>query len=288
VKEHRNERGVLLSSVKKHVANINPEFAGYAQNDGHEFLRALMLGLHNELNSVKGKYKEMKDIEGEPDWDAATRWFRYHQEHDDSVVYDTFGGLLKMVTTCHKCCYRSVSFDPFLDLSVPVPKESESLERLLEIFTSDEHLKGTDRFVCPRCKKAREANRRLTIQRWPALLVVHLKRFNHRGVKNSVSVSFSDNLTAQPSCSALDNNYNGGRGFVEFSQNDVDDLPRYKLTGVVCHSGSSSFGHYYSYVCTASDQWFLCDDQTVRESSPREAIREAVNAYILFYAKVEL
>ena len=35
---------------------------------------------------------------------------------------DVFGGQMMSCIRCHACAFRSLCFDPFLDLSLPIPK----------------------------------------------------------------------------------------------------------------------------------------------------------------------
>ena len=62
--------------------------------------------------------QELKDIDGELDEDKAERYWQNHISRNDSVVMDLFGGQLMSELNCCKCRNRSVSFDPFMDLSV--------------------------------------------------------------------------------------------------------------------------------------------------------------------------
>jgi ubiquitin C-terminal hydrolase len=39
---------------------------------------------------------------------------------------DVFGGQMMSCIRCHACAFRSLCFDPFLDLSLPIPKARPS------------------------------------------------------------------------------------------------------------------------------------------------------------------
>lgn len=41
-----------------------------------------------------------------------------------SLFIDIFVGQLRSVLTCTHCNYKSVTFDPFWDLSLPIPTSS--------------------------------------------------------------------------------------------------------------------------------------------------------------------
>ena len=62
-----------------------------------------------------------QDVDGESDDDRARRWWDYYCDRNDSAVKDIFCGQLRSEIKCRDCGYRSTSFDPFWDLSVPIP-----------------------------------------------------------------------------------------------------------------------------------------------------------------------
>lgn len=58
---------------------------------------------------------------------SANRAWSRHLEKNDSIITDLFGGMLQSTVECMTCRHRSVCFDPFLDLPVPIPvKNSEN------------------------------------------------------------------------------------------------------------------------------------------------------------------
>ncbi|GFR84324.1 ubiquitin carboxyl-terminal hydrolase 19 [Elysia marginata] len=131
--------GVLLRwlwSCKKHywdprrlkdlVAKKNPQFFGYAQHDAHEFLAFLLDGLHEDLNRIKKKpYTETIDSDGRPDRVVAEEAWAQYKLRNDSVVVDLFQGQLKSKLVCPRCGKVSITFDPFLYMSVPLPKKKK-------------------------------------------------------------------------------------------------------------------------------------------------------------------
>lgn len=52
-------------------------------------------------------------------------WSR-HQAKDDSPIYDSFSGLTRSSITCHKCNSVTTSYEPCLDLSLPLAKEPKA------------------------------------------------------------------------------------------------------------------------------------------------------------------
>jgi ubiquitin C-terminal hydrolase len=111
------------SAVKAAVGAINRQFAGYGQHDSQEFLRFLLDGLHDDLNRVRVKpaYVAIEDSAGDDDWTKSARWWCNYTERNASVITDTFSGQLKSKVTCLSCGHVSLAFDPFMDLSLPIP-----------------------------------------------------------------------------------------------------------------------------------------------------------------------
>ena len=79
-------------------------------------------------------------------------WKRYIRR-DDSKIVDLFVGQLKSTLQCTVCGHCSVTFDPFWDLSLPIPASGKSimsnikLQQCLELFVKEEILDGDEKPV---------------------------------------------------------------------------------------------------------------------------------------------
>ncbi len=280
--------GVNLTSIKSETTKINSEFAGCGQNDAHEFLRAYLYGLHGEVNRAgRARYREMLDKPGESDSEAELRWAQYLLEHDDSLVYDHFGGVLRCTSICAVCHNRSLSFDPFLDLSLACPAQADadapgySMTQLINNFLALERLSGSNQLVCPRCRRLEDADRSFYVAQWPDHLVFHLKRFNSKGVKSSAPVSLAETFTIEGRTRS------GFRASNGRSATMPPGRIRYQLAAVVCHEGSSFGGHYIAYVRKGSEtsgEWFCCNDSNISRVDRRHVLFSVMrSAYLLLY-----
>jgi ubiquitin C-terminal hydrolase len=161
---------------------------------------------------VRGKvtYVEMKDDPGATDAELSRRWWTDYGRWNKSPIKTIFAGQLASSVTCTYCRHVSKSFDPFWDLSLPIPvggtvgnavggrgggggEDAVPLAECLRAFLTAEQLTGENRFHCPRCKRDRECTKLLRISRCPKVLVVHLKRFvfnRWNSAKISAAVSF--------------------------------------------------------------------------------------------------
>ncbi|XP_065858457.1 ubiquitin carboxyl-terminal hydrolase 9-like [Euphorbia lathyris] len=107
---------------KGKLALFAPQFSGYNQHDSQELLAFLLDGLHEDLNRVKQKpYIEMKDWGGRPDEEVANECWRNHKARNDSVIVDVCHGQYKSTLVCPTCSKISITFDPFMYLSLPLP-----------------------------------------------------------------------------------------------------------------------------------------------------------------------
>lgn len=86
----------------------SPQFRGYQQQDSHELLRCLLDGLSIEELSARKGYSSSDD----------------QTELSNSVptfVDAVFGGRLSSTVSCFECGHSSTVYEPFLDLSLPLP-----------------------------------------------------------------------------------------------------------------------------------------------------------------------
>ncbi|CAB1316660.1 unnamed protein product [Coregonus sp. 'balchen'] len=155
-------KAALMEDFKTQIQRYAPKFVGYNQQDAQEFLHFLLDGLHNEVNRVTVRPRlPSEDIDHLPDNEKGKRMWNKYLEREDSKVVDLFVGQLKSSLTCSECGYCSTVFDPFWDLSLPIAK------------------------TCHRCKARRKCTKKFTIQKFPQILVLHLKRFSENRVRNS-------------------------------------------------------------------------------------------------------
>jgi len=143
-------------------------FDPYQQHDAHEFLTFLLSGLQDELNLTLPK-KEMEFKTPESAW-------IYYRKYHVSLVDQLLSGQLISTVRCTGCKHVSKTFDPFLDLSLPIiPGETKDLNDCLQAFEREEDI--DDNYTCEKCKAKGKAKKKLHVHRCPKYLLVNLKRF---------------------------------------------------------------------------------------------------------------
>ncbi|CAA0842421.1 Ubiquitin carboxyl-terminal hydrolase 5 [Striga hermonthica] len=120
---------------KNKLARFAPQFSGCSQHDSQELLAFLLDGLHEDLNRVKHKpYIKSRDADGRPDEEVADEYWANHIARNDSIIVDVCQGQYKSTLVCPACNKVSVTFDPFMYLSLPLqPATSRSMT--VTVFT---------------------------------------------------------------------------------------------------------------------------------------------------------
>ncbi|NXA90587.1 UBP2 hydrolase, partial [Melanocharis versteri] len=263
---------VSPSEFKTQIQRYAPRFVGYNQQDAQEFLRFLLDGLHSEVNRVLVRPRASTDtLDHLPDDEKSRQMWRRYQEREDSRISDLFVGQLKSSLTCSECGYCSTAFDPFWDLSLPIPKKGYgevTLMDCLRLFTKEDVLDGDEKPTCCRCKARTRCTKKFSIQKFPKILVLHLKRFSESRIRSS-------KLTT----------------FVNFPLKDLDlrefasqscNHAVYNLYAVSNHSGTTMGGHYTAYCKSpVSSEWHSFNDSRVTPMSSSHV--RSSDAYLLFY-----
>ena len=128
IKEMESNSVVTPREFKHVISEFAPQFTGYRQHDSQELLAFLLDGLHEDLNRILNKpYVEAKDSDGRPDEEIAKESWNNYKLRNDSIIVDLFQAMFKSTLVCPTCNHISVTFDPFMYLSLPLPESKKSL-----------------------------------------------------------------------------------------------------------------------------------------------------------------
>eukprot|EP00615_Pteridomonas_danica_P015703 CAMPEP_0114387182 /NCGR_PEP_ID=MMETSP0102-20121206/7094_1 /TAXON_ID=38822 ORGANISM="Pteridomonas danica, Strain PT" /NCGR_SAMPLE_ID=MMETSP0102 /ASSEMBLY_ACC=CAM_ASM_000212 /LENGTH=821 /DNA_ID=CAMNT_0001544209 /DNA_START=77 /DNA_END=2540 /DNA_ORIENTATION=+ len=221
---------IAPQELKTVVAKNAPWLIGNQQHDCQEFLRYLLDAIsedlkllnkkHNNNSSVHSSNQEESPSSNSSSSSSNNNNPRNNNEEDEedeeklerkesnerwkqcrgsseTIVEEVFQGQLRSRVECCVCHHVSFCFDPFLDISVPIPEAAKQIEKhstsssrgsrakvatledCLKCFTDKEVLDDENRFMCDGCKKRQRCEKTLTIHRWPPIVVIHIKRFQY-------------------------------------------------------------------------------------------------------------
>ena len=116
------------------------------------------------------------------------------------------------------------------------------------------------------CSLVGGTERKLNIINAPQLLVIHLGMFTNLSAEIVTFLKFTTELRT-----------------VHIRDGNGQQM-RYRLTGIIRHSGESiAHGHYIAYF-SINGKWFEANDSHIRELS-WETVR-SLRAYVLFYQRI--
>eukprot|EP01117_Protostelium_nocturnum_P009607 TRINITY_DN3429_c0_g1_i1.p1 TRINITY_DN3429_c0_g1~~TRINITY_DN3429_c0_g1_i1.p1 ORF type:complete len:2268 (-),score=754.02 TRINITY_DN3429_c0_g1_i1:12-6815(-) len=219
----------------------------------------------------------------------------------EHLLRDVFSGTFCNQLICKECPHSSERDEPFYTLSLEILRQKDILESL-KLFIKGEMLVDDNKYFCDKCNRAVETLKRCVIKDLPNILLIHLKRFEfdyekmkHIKLNDRCEFPYLNDLDMEPFTkeglmaaegqpeSFMDVEKNGenstenSNGEDKSGSNRSPDYYRYELVGVVVHTGTTDFGHYYSFVKerTTSNgksepNWFEFNDTTVSPFNPKE------------------
>jgi ubiquitin carboxyl-terminal hydrolase 8 len=258
----------FLSKFIQECRKKNVLFNNFQQNDTEEFINIFMDLLHQNC-----KKKISIKIEGEArselsklEVKAIQSWSRFFKE-DYSYIIKKFYSQLLSITSCPKCDYNTVNFDPFMVLSLEIPQGSSTLYECLDSYTKKTTLDCDNSWVCDKCKQKVQPEKKLILWKSSDVLIIQLKRYSIRSKKDNF-IHFPLNLTLDPYL--IDYQCKG---------------KQYRLSGICIQSGSLGGGHYYAMCHNEKDnKWREYNDTHVREIDESELLKQ--KPYCLFYRRV--
>ncbi|KAF0687252.1 Aste57867_20981 [Aphanomyces stellatus] len=112
---------VTPHDFRKVFSKCKPQFDGFDQHDGHEYIASLLDAIHEDLNQPHVVTSTSPSSSSAThDGPAAHAAWHAHVNRNQSIVVDVFHGLLRSQTTCNDCAHRRVQFEPCLFLSLPI------------------------------------------------------------------------------------------------------------------------------------------------------------------------
>ncbi|XP_017336947.1 probable ubiquitin carboxyl-terminal hydrolase FAF-X isoform X3 [Ictalurus punctatus] len=202
-----------------------------------------------------------------------------------SMLSRVLGGSFADQKICQGCPHRYECEESFTTLNVDIRNHQNLLDSL-EQYVKGDLLEGANAYHCEKCNKKVDTVKRLLIKKLPPVLAIQLKRFDYDwerecAIKFNDYFEFPRELDMEPYTVAgvakLENSEVSSERQV-INQNapldpELGGSSRYRLVGVLVHSGQASGGHYYSYIVQRHsnsvdgqrDCWYKFDDGDVTE-----------------------
>jgi ubiquitin C-terminal hydrolase len=135
---------------------------------------------------------------------------------------------------------------------------------------------------CRNCGKNVTKYKRITCGKLPPVLIIYLKKYLYLTscVKLSHQVNYNEYLDTSPYMTSHFSNSNNENQQANSSNN------LYKLYAVINHVGEDPYhGHYYSYIRSSDDRWFIVNDEYCGTVPSNEVFNHR-DAFVLFYGRV--
>ena len=89
------------------------------------------------------------------------------------------------ITSCSKCDYYTVNFEPFMALSLEIPDSDSNLYDCLSSYTNKTTLDADNLWTCDKCKQKVNPDKKIKLWKTSNVIIILLKRYSNRSKKNN-------------------------------------------------------------------------------------------------------
>lgn len=259
----------LVSAYRVRQGESTSAFLIGQQHDLAEFLQFMLDVLHDTAQlemtfQISGTASTMHDRMEVQAWEQMQKHFGKQYSYVTDMMT---GQYFVQSRTCDDMTptEHAESYDPFIifTLDLPMGRRQCHLHECLDLFVQPELIQGWKGDLSD---QNRMVERRTFLWNMPDILILQLKRFSNRYVKNHCSVNYPLELDLRDYCPRADRTNT-----------------RYQLYAVANHTGSLQYGHYYADCKRPDGQWHRFNDAQVAPIELSVLDREA--AYVLFYQR---
>ena len=249
---------VAPQSLLKQMVQISKDrdlsfgFSSFRQNDIQELLIFLLDNLHESSNK-KTFLKSKKRTKSELHWNKFCT-------DDYSIVTDLFYGQISSnIIDINTNKVKSTTYQPICFFSLPIPDQDDvTIYDCLNSYLKIEELTGDNKWFNDKTSDYEEAKKKISIIKYPKILILCLNRFNNNNDKINTFVDVQEYL-------------------------ELEDKHHYELYGICNHMGGSGGGHYTAY-CKNNENWYKFNDNVVTKINDDNIISSS--CYCVFYRKV--
>lgn len=253
--------------LKKFLSGYNNLFKGAHQQDAHECILAIIDVVHNlaKISPKKGKYYEtsFNRLPKEQISKARDQHLTHLKTFGHSFIDDIYSGQFASTIKCSECSYNNNSFEIFTDITLNIPEEIPNPD-VFDCFI--DYLKDIEIEVfCDNCRKNTKMRKKLSIWKFPKILIVTLSRFSN--IKNNKEVHINPNL----------------KFFIQKNKQGIT----YSLKTSVHHNGHSpNYGHYTTMLLKNNNCYIIDDDRVYKVDNFNSINSSSV--YILIYEDLSI
>lgn len=179
----------------------------------------------------------------------------------DTPMHSFFGGQFLETRKCKNCGNIKTFTSKFLDIIIRL--DADTIEKCFESIMGPHDIENS--YTCDACEKTCHCTSKQMFEDPPNILVVTMMRFSQNGDKIEKKVDFGPYLDLSP-----------------FSKENTTSY--YELYGIITHNGHQiNRGHFTSYVKTADEHWYLCDDSKIQHQSISTVLE--TRPYVMFYRR---
>ncbi|XP_063042679.1 uncharacterized protein LOC134437145 isoform X2 [Engraulis encrasicolus] len=235
--------------------------------------------LHQLFEILKGEHKSISEItkcleiKNVCDQQNAVEWIENILKEVTSDASQVFEGTLRKSRRCLKKDHGEWHEDiNFFSIPLTIDARNYSVFNVvdgLKAFFQTTRFDEDERLYCEHCDEKTDTEISLNVQKYPNILILHLKRFHLDSMK----------MVYQKNSSPLD---------IPFMLTYFEDCT-YDLYGVINHSGEYGAGHYDAYIKSAeNNHWYCFDDSQVTKITDKDFLERSRTAYLIVYRKREL
>ena len=267
-----------IKNLRRYIGTKNPKLDGDKEVNLLFLVVFLVESIHKELNikpkteiDIDQKYLIKRKEDRTNKADMIINFFRYFKEHFNSIISETFFGIMKNKNICKECGLKTYSFKCFcilyFDVDKLVPNGEYKKLKLEDFFSGLKEGKFYSNFkneyFCKGCSKLTVHELQKSIYYMPNSLIIC---FISKNGNSNVEIEFPDfiNLESEREYSLSPSNFN--------------------LQGFINKVGEKGKEKYVSYYKSPIDGDIFSCDKIINEEDGWD--KNKGNAVMLFYESV--
>ena len=202
--EDKNKWIESIKNFRRYLGTKNPKLDGDREVDPFFLLLFLVENMHKELNikpkidfDINQGYLIKRKEDKTNKADMVINFFRYFKEHFNSIMSETFFGIMKNKNICKECGFKTYSFNCFcflyFDIDKLVPNGEKKTLKLQDFFNGLRegkfHSNFKNQYFCKGCSRITLHELDKTIYYMPNSLIIC---FISKNEDSQVKIDFPD------------------------------------------------------------------------------------------------